>query len=107
MAAGREPPSVGELSGRFGADTVALLRLLERGGEMIQVETDRYYSAEAVGRMVADLKSGLADGREYAPAELREMLGISRKFLIPFLEYCDRTGVTERRSIGRVLGGKT
>ncbi|HJU89765.1 MAG TPA: selenocysteine-specific translation elongation factor [Gemmatimonadaceae bacterium] len=105
--AGREPPSVGDLTGRFGSDTVALLKLLERGGEVVQVEAERYYSTEAMGRLLADLRVGMADGREYAPAELREMLGISRKFLIPFLEYCDRTGVTERRSIGRVLGGKS
>ena len=25
------------------------------------------------------------------------------KYLIPFLEYCDREGVTERRQTGRVL----
>jgi len=44
-------------------------------------------------------------GREYSPAELRDVIGLSRKFLIPFLEYCDRHGVTERRPTGRVLHG--
>ncbi|MBA2686462.1 MAG: SelB C-terminal domain-containing protein, partial [Gemmatimonadaceae bacterium] len=45
-------------------------------------------------------------GQIHSPAELREILGFSRKFLIPFLEYCDRHGVTERRFEGRVLRGK-
>jgi len=44
-------------------------------------------------------------GREYTPGELRDVIGLSRKYLIPFLEYCDRRGITERRSTGRVLHG--
>jgi hypothetical protein len=43
--------------------------------------------------------------RIYSPAELRDVLGVSRKYLIPFLEYCDRRQITERRADGRVLGG--
>jgi len=44
-------------------------------------------------------------GQEYPPAELRDFLGVSRKYLIPLLEYCDRRGVTDRRVAGRALGG--
>jgi hypothetical protein len=44
-------------------------------------------------------------GREYSPSELRDVIGLSRKYLIPFLEYCDRRGITERRLAGRVLHG--
>jgi selenocysteine-specific elongation factor len=102
-AAGREPPSVTELTARFGVDTPALLRDLERAELVVQVEVDRYYAADAVAGMVADLRAGMADGGEYGPAELREILGSSRKYLIPFLEYCDRTGITTRRATGRTL----
>ena len=44
-------------------------------------------------------------GREYTPAELREVLGVSRRFLIPLLEYCDGRAVTSRGPGGRMLGG--
>jgi hypothetical protein len=48
----------------------------------------------------------MASGADYGPADLRELLGFSRKFLIPFLEHCDRTGVTRRDTTGRRrLGG--
>jgi hypothetical protein len=47
----------------------------------------------------------MAVGREYSPAELRELLGLSRKFLIPFLEYCDRVGYTVRGVTGRLWRG--
>ncbi|HEX6537468.1 MAG TPA: selenocysteine-specific translation elongation factor [Gemmatimonadaceae bacterium] len=104
--AGREPPGVGELAARFGAATPALLRLLEREGAVVQVEEDRFYHRDAVGEMVRAMRAGMAPGRSYGPSELRDVLGFSRKFLIPFLEYCDRTGVTERRADGRVLSGR-
>jgi selenocysteine-specific elongation factor len=82
-----------------------LLRLLEREGAAVQVEETRYYAAQAVEELVGNLRRGMERGREYGPAELREFLGVTRKYLIPFLEYCDRIGVTERRGGGRVLRG--
>jgi selenocysteine-specific elongation factor len=100
-----EPPSVGELEARFGRTTVALLRRLERQGEVERVSDARYYSRGALAQMVGSLRSSLESGRKYSPSELRDVLGVSRKFLIPFLEFCDRRGVTERNEAGRVLRG--
>lgn len=104
-AAGAEPPSVGELSTQHGATVSDLMRILDREGVVIPVESDRYYDAQALGALVGRLQTGMVPGREYSPGELREVIGLSRKFLIPFLEYCDRRGITERRSAGRVLHG--
>jgi selenocysteine-specific elongation factor len=105
--AGREPPSVGELAasglGQSAEAVASLLRLLERRGVTQQVETDRYYSVATISGLTQALRSGMAPGRAYSPAELREFLGVSRKYLIPLLEYFDRIGVTERRAAGRVL----
>jgi selenocysteine-specific elongation factor len=83
----------------------ALLRLLEREGSAVAVEPERYFARTALGALTDRLRLGTERGREYSPAELRDLLGISRKFLIPFLEYCDRTGVTTRRSAGRLVNG--
>ena len=102
-AAEQEPPSVGELVSRYGSSVPALLRFLERQGRIVQVETDRYYDRSALEAMVARLKAALVPGRVYVPAQLRDVLGFSRKYLIPFLEFCDRKGITERRGDGRVL----
>jgi selenocysteine-specific elongation factor len=102
-AAGREPPGVGELVARYGSSVPAVLHFLERQGRLVQVETDRYYDRSTVDMLMAKLKAELVPERVYAPAELREMLGVSRKYLIPFLEFCDRQGLTERRGEGRVV----
>jgi selenocysteine-specific elongation factor len=107
-AAGHEPPSVAELVTAQGASVTIvspLLRVLSREGLVVPVEADRFYAAEAVESLVERLRAGMAPGRVYSPAELRDLLGVSRKFLIPFLEFCDRRRVTERRDTGRVLAG--
>ncbi|MDQ6768591.1 MAG: selenocysteine-specific translation elongation factor, partial [Gemmatimonadota bacterium] len=96
-AAGREPPGVNELVARYGSSVPALLHFLERQGQIVQVETDRYYDRSAVDGLIAKLRGEMAPGRVYVPAQLRDVLGFSRKYLIPFLEFCDRIGVTERR----------
>ena len=102
-AGGQEPPSVGELGVRYGSSVPALLRFLERQGRIVKVETDRYYDRSALEAMIARLKGALVPGKVYVPAQLRDVLGFSRKYLIPFLEFCDRNGITERRGDGRTL----
>ena len=102
-AAGYEPPSVSALVSRYGSGVPPLLNFLERQGRLVQVEADRYYGREAVDGLIAKLRSELAPGIIYVPAQLRDVLGFSRKYLIPFLEFCDRVGVTERLEGGRVL----
>jgi selenocysteine-specific elongation factor len=104
-AAGREPPAVSELSARFGDRVPALLRLLERAGSVVAVEPERYYDATVIERLIGSLRQGMVPRQEYGPAELRELLGVSRKYLIPLLEYCDRMRVTDRRTTGRVIIG--
>ncbi|HKY96777.1 MAG TPA: selenocysteine-specific translation elongation factor [Gemmatimonadaceae bacterium] len=103
--AGSEPPSVAELEIKFGSMTPVLVRWLERRGELRRVSEDRYYSRDVVEGMVESLRTGSASGRKYTPSELKDVLGVSRKFLIPFLEFCDKTGVTERSGDGRVVKG--
>ena len=103
--AASEPPSVSELSSSLGGDVLAVLRYLEREGRVVPVEEGRYYARSALDSLLSTIRSGMVDGREYGPAELRHLVGLSRKYLIPFLEYCDRVGITERRQAGRIRLG--
>jgi selenocysteine-specific elongation factor len=103
--AGPEPPSVTELAAAHGPAVGTLMRLLEREGRVVPVDSDRFYETEALASLVTRLRGGMMPDRAYSPSELRDVLGLSRKFLIPFLEYCDRRGITERHQTGRVLHG--
>jgi selenocysteine-specific elongation factor len=106
LAAAHEPPSVGELIESCGPDAEGYLHFLERQGRVTQVETGRYYEARHLESLLNVLAAGMHRGQEYAPAELRELLGVSRKYLIPLLEYCDRLGLTSRGNTGRFWRGK-
>ena len=101
-AGGAEPPDVAALTDLYHRDPVPILRILERERLIVAVEPGRFYAVEEVERLVTRLGDGMTEGREYSPSELREVLGLSRKYLIPFLEYCDRKRITERRATGRV-----
>ncbi|HXT15831.1 MAG TPA: SelB C-terminal domain-containing protein, partial [Gemmatimonadaceae bacterium] len=100
-----EPPSVQELSGTIGEDVTAILRYLERQGEVVQVEAERYYRVQHLKSLIDRLRAAMAGGVEASPSEIREALGVSRKYLVPLLEYCDRVGYTNRHANGRVWVG--
>lgn len=94
--AGAEPPGVEELVAKFGPRTTALLRLLERGKRAVAVSQDRYYGANALRELEARLASATGGNAKFTASQLRESLSLSRKYLIPFLEYCDRVGHSRR-----------
>lgn len=101
--AGLSPPTLAELERETGRrDVGAILRLAAQAGRIEAVERDRYYALPALDRFTA----ALADiGREslIAPAALRDRLGISRKYMIPLLEWADAKGITERVGDARKL----
>jgi selenocysteine-specific elongation factor len=101
-----EPPAANELTSKLGPRVADILRFLERRGDVVQIADGRYYVADAVRELVDMLRGRMEPGRAYGPAEIRDMLGSSRKYLIPFLEYCDRIGVTRREAEGRVWSGR-
>jgi selenocysteine-specific elongation factor len=90
------PPTVAELSKLTGrTDVAATLRLAAARGDVEAVERDRYYSRQALQRFTQTLEQ-LGRDRPIVPADVRDRLGISRKFLIPLLEWADGKGVTVR-----------
>jgi selenocysteine-specific elongation factor len=101
------PPTVAELSRLTGrTDVAATLRLAAARGDVEAVERDRYYSREALQRFTSALEE-LGRDRSIIPADVRDRLGISRKYLIPLLEWADGKGITVRVGEGRKLRSRT
>jgi len=93
--AGLTPPNVAELERRTGRrDVEGILRLAAVSGKVQAVERDRYYARAALDRFVTVLL-GNGEAEAIVPSELRQRLGISRKYLIPLLEWADSQGLTE------------
>jgi selenocysteine-specific elongation factor len=97
------PPSLSELERQTGRrDVGAILRLAARSGRVEAVERERYYARPALDRFTAALAE-IGRERLIAPAALRDRLGISRKYMIPLLEWADAKGITERVGDARRL----
>ncbi len=104
--AGLTPPTVAELEASLGLRAVSdALRLAARGGRIVAVERDRYFSKTVLIRFVTVIRTLGAAG-EISPGAVRNETGLSRKFVIPLLEWADAEGLTVRRGDGRVAGPK-
>ena len=100
------PPSVAELERSTGRrDLHPLLRLAAARGRIEAVERDRYYAREALEQFTGVLNDMGREG-PISPAAVRDRLGISRKYLIPLLEWADGRGITVREGDGRRLRSK-
>ena len=96
-AAALTPPDAKELGAITGrADIAAVLRVAAAEGLIVAVERDRYFSRRALDTFVTALQE-LGEGGEVRIPPLKERLGLSRKFLIPLLEWSDREGLTVRQ----------
>jgi selenocysteine-specific elongation factor len=96
-AGGLAPPSVSELKGTLKSDDVqAILRLLEAQGQVTSVSLDLYVDAAVLAGAIRDVRTRFADVGPVPAAEFKLVLPVSRKYLIPLLEYFDRAGITHR-----------
>ncbi len=72
-----------------------LVMLLEEG-EIEQVNPDYFLARGKIADAEKSIRSRLAERGRLGVGDVREMLGASRKYAIPLLEYFDRNRVTRR-----------
>ncbi len=104
--AGLTPPLRGDLPAELrdldGLDD--LLDHLERAGRIRRITADLVVHADALREATRALRASFAGRDNLTPADFRGALpDLSRKYLIPLLEYLDATGVTLRRGDRRSL----
>ena len=103
-----EVPTLGELEREFpGAPIRAVLAHLAREGAAEQLDQERYAAPQALETFRAGLDAALSELGQATPAQLRERFGLTRKYLIPLLEWADRRGITRRAGDARVLARLT
>ncbi len=101
-------PTVAELEREFpGSPVRALLSHFARTGTAEPIDAERFAAKGALAEFRAALEAALAELGSATPAELRDRLGLTRKYLIPLLEWADRRGVTRRAGDARVLARLT
>lgn len=106
-AEGLMPPPPDELAAGLGADRSLindLLVLLVDDGDLVQVNPELYVTPEAEAGLRAKALGVLADRDAARPTDFRDALGVTRRYLIPLLEYLDNIGWTRRTEEGRIAG---
>ena len=102
--AGLAGESVSELERQTGVvNSAAALREAAGEGLVVAVERERYLSRESLEQFERQLAE-MAERGLITPAAVRDVTGLSRKHLIPLLEWADRAGLTVRSGEGRVAG---
>lgn len=104
---GLAPDTVAALAAEAGVDAGVARKVLGRlasEGAVVRVSSELHFSASAMEGARSALEGYLTAHPEGATAaQLRDALGVSRKYAIPLLEYFDAQGVTKRHGDVRVL----
>ena len=97
-AAGLAPPDLRalETEGLSRRELTDVLGVLELEGRVVRVASDLYFAREAIEHGIRLLREYCASHGEIAAGTFRDLIGASRKYTIPLLQYYDRTGVTLR-----------
>jgi selenocysteine-specific elongation factor len=103
-AGGVTPPTAKELQTRLGFNVLEALEHLTFRGDAVKVTPELFLSLDSVDRIVGWLERFFQNHRELSMADLREALGMSRKYSVPVLEHLDRQGWTRRAGDVRVAG---
>jgi len=97
-------PSVGELEAEFGVEkTRPLLAMLTRQGRVVALDREHYIDSAVLAEFADTLRQVVGELGLAVPAQLREATGLTRKHLIPLLEWADREGLTKREGDARSL----
>lgn len=96
--AGLAPPALSELENRSGNDNdvALLLRLLESENRVVRVGLDFYLDRDQLNAAIVRVRQELGGRAGLGASEFRAALPVSRRHLIPLLEYFDRIGITIR-----------
>jgi selenocysteine-specific elongation factor len=102
-----QPPEPGSFANQAGGNAASLKDLFDvccAEGYLVAVADDIYLHAAAEATMRQRVRDKLGgQGPGATVAEIRDLLGTTRKYAVPFCEYLDRIGLTRRVDDLRVL----
>jgi len=108
-AGGLTPPWLAELPAAAAApleDVQAVLKLLAAEGRVVRVSAELWFDAAAVAGLRERLVAFLRERKAITTQEFKELVGATRKHVIPLAEHFDREKVTLRVGEKRLLRGE-
>jgi selenocysteine-specific elongation factor len=110
QAAGLQPPTVEEVRSKITRNQAVvgqLIALAANEGHLVAISAEFYLHHEVERQLRETLSGPLTESGGLTVSQIREILGISRKYAVPICEYLDRAGFTRRQGDIRVLGSMT
>jgi selenocysteine-specific elongation factor len=101
-----QPPEPSSFAGQAGGNAANLKDLFDvcvAEGHLVYIAEDIYLHVEVEAEMRRLVQDKIAEGKGLTVAEIRDLLGTTRKYAVPLCEYLDRAGVTRREGDLRVL----
>jgi selenocysteine-specific elongation factor len=103
---GLTPAAYGEIAQELRikeGDLRDVLGKLIYQGKVVKVKGDMYFSGKHIEEVKRTVKDHLARNKEMSPTDFKALFGLSRKYMIPLLEYLDEIKLTIRMGDKRVL----
>ncbi|NPU83271.1 MAG: selenocysteine-specific translation elongation factor [Syntrophaceae bacterium] len=107
--AGYAPPTVREFAERFRdrkREADKILGVLIQEGILVRINEDLHFHRDALARLREDYRAFLLKAGKANPTDFKDLTGLSRKFIIPLMEYFDQAKLTIRVGDHRVLREK-
>ena len=82
-----------------------LLQYLVAQGRVVRVNDDTIFARSAYDDAVSRLRTHLTEHRTLTVAAARDLLGSSRRYVLPLLEWLDAQKITRRVGDDRILRG--
>ncbi len=100
------PPTINALLENLGVgqkEAAPLLAALRADGKLVRVSEDIWYAAEHLASLEQAVRDWFAGHESLDVAGLKSITGLTRKHIIPLLEYFDAQKLTRRVGDARVL----
>jgi selenocysteine-specific elongation factor len=103
---GFTPPTLKDLSKELNQNEDHLRDIIERlvyEGKIIKVKGDMYFHRDVIENLKEKVMGYLRQNKEMTPSDFKSTLDLSRKYMIPLLEYLDKIKLTIRIGDKRIL----
>jgi selenocysteine-specific elongation factor len=102
-------PSFGDLLTRVTGPQEKVKKVLDfmlEKGDIVRIGDNTYIHRSALDEARKAIRSHFQANQELSPADMKNLIGTSRKFAIPLMEHFDREGLTIRKGNVRHLAKK-
>ena len=107
--AGLTPPSFKDVINNFQdkkTEAQNIIKLLLKDGSLIKINEELIFTREALDNLRKNYKALLVKEGKATPVSFKELTGLSRKYIIPLMEYFDTDKLTMRVGDHRILREK-